>query len=239
MLKKEVEIISLSDLPRDESFTDKAARRILQHRDMYSLYRKIYLAREDSMDQNIALCAKKQPSAFFIDTKEQNSCVRVGQTKLFGRNHPTFAKHAWQIRQNWFEASRDFYTARQEVDLYLQMISTVASADDLYAGSEGKYTHQDEIWIWIPFSEQSIEHLKSFLNAFRTCPQVVQNQMSAEFYGSKAKEYDHIFTESFLPISKETVSEKGRPPLAILKFTAGTINSRKAMITPYLPRIVE
>ncbi len=239
MLKKEVEIITLSDLTRDETFTEKAARRILQHPDMYSLYRKIYLAREESMDENIILCAKKHPSAFFIDTKEQNGCVRVGQTKLFVRNQPTYAKHAGELRQHWYDASRDFYNSRPEVDLYIQMISTVASAEDLYAGSEGGYKHRDEIWIWIPFGEQSIEHLKSFLNAFRTCPQVIQNQFSLEFYGNKAKEYDHIFTESFLPVSKATMKEKGHPPIAVLTFTAGTINSRKAMITPYLPRVIE
>jgi hypothetical protein len=237
---KEVEIISLSDLPRDEKFTAQAARRILQHRDMYSLYRKIYLAREESVDQNILLCVKKQPSSFFIDTKEQNGCVRVGQAKLFKRNQPALAKHAATLRQIWYEDACAFQRNRPEVDLYLQMISTVASAEDLYAGVEGKYTHRDELWLWIPFTEQSIEHLKSFLNAFQSCPQVVQNTCSAEFYGPKAKEYEHIFAESFLPMSKaQVIADKQSAPLAILKYTAGTLNSRKAMITPYLPHLVE
>lgn len=239
MLQQEVEIITLSDLPRDKAFTEKAARRILQHPDMYSLYRKIYLAREESMDQNIKLCASEKPFAFFIDTKEQNSCARVGQTKLFARNYPTFAKHAKSLKQHWYEASCAFYKGRQEVDLYLQMISTVAGAEDLYTGTEGNYAHRDEIWLWIPFSEQSIEHLKSFLNAFSTCPQVMNNQLSVSFYGSRAKEYDHIFTESFLSIPKEIIVDKGHPPIAIVHFLAGTINSRKAMITPYLPRVIE
>jgi len=237
-LKKEVEIITLSDLSRDNTFIEKAAQRILQHPDMYSLYRKIYLAREESMDHTIKLCAKQEASSFFIDTKEQNACVRVGQTKFFGRNYPTFAKHAYALRENWYEASHDFYKGRQEIDLYLQMISTVTGAEDLYAGSDGAYSHRDELWIWIPFTEQSIEHLKSFLNAFRTCPQVIDNALSVEFYGSKAKEFDHIFTESFLPIPKQILLEKKHPPIAILKYKAGSINSRKAMITPYLPQVV-
>ncbi len=60
-----MEIISLDDIPRDQNFVKKAAARILQNPDIYSLYRKIYLAKEDAVEENIALCAKGQPSALF------------------------------------------------------------------------------------------------------------------------------------------------------------------------------
>ena len=142
------------------------------------------------------------------------------------------------MRKLWYEASHAFYQANPEVDLYIQMISTVASADDLYAGKQADYNHTDELWIWIAFSEQSIEHLKSYLNAFSSCLQVVHNTWSAEFYGVKAKEYDHIFSESFLSLAKKQIfAENKQLPLAILKYQAGTLNSRKAMITPYLPKL--
>jgi hypothetical protein len=234
--QKEVEIINLSDIPRDESFLTVAARRILQHPDTYSLYQKIYLEREKSIDATIALCAKDQPSSVFVDTKEQNRCVRVGQTKLFGRNYPTYAKHAAKLRENWWEACCAYHKDKPEVDLYIQMISTIAGADDLYGDSEGSYTHPDELWFWIPFTESSIEHLKSFLSAFRTAPPIAKSPFTAVFSGSKAKEYAHIFSESFLPMQVEETKGKMQLPMAILKFKAGLINSRKALITPFLPK---
>lgn len=239
MLQKEVEVISLSDIPRDSDFVRKAAARILQDPDMYSLYRKIYLSKEDAVEENIALCAKGHPSSLFVDTKEQNGCARVGQTKMFARNYSMFSKNVGAVRKQWYQNVLDFFRERPEVDLHLQMISTVAGAEDLFAGTEGEYDHHDELWIWIPFTEQSIEHLKGFLNAFRSAPQIAKNELSAEFYGEKAKDYEQIFNESFLPISKKVISSKRMLPVAVLKYRAGSINSRKAMISPYLPKLVE
>jgi hypothetical protein len=239
MMQKEVEVIALDDIPRDKDFARKAAERILQNPDVYSLYRKIYLAKEDAVENNIILCAKKQPSTLFNDTKEQNGCARVGQTKMFSRNYSTFDKHAEAVRKCWYDNAFDFYREHKEVDLHLQMISTIAGAEDLFSGTEGEYKHKDELWIWIPFTEQSIEHLKVFLNAFRSAPQIQKNGLSVEFSGDKAKGYEQIFTESFLPVPKKIVSGKGTLPIAILKYKAGLINSRKAMISPYLPKLVE
>ncbi len=237
--QKEMETLSLADIPRDGEFVAKAARRILQNPDMYSLYRKIYLAKEDAVEEHIALCAKGKPSSFFDDTKEQNGCARVGQAKLFSRNYPVFAKHAEALRQRWYNTLLDFFHDRQEVDLHMQMVSTIAGAEDVFTGAHGDYKHKDELWIWIPFTEQSIEHLKGFLNALRSSPQIEKDGLCVEFYGKKAKEYERIFTESFLPISKKIMADKNALPIAILKYKAGLINSRKAMISPYLPKLVK
>jgi hypothetical protein len=239
MLKKEVEVIALCDIPRDKGFVRKAAARVLQNADVYSLYRKIYLAKEDAVEKNIVLCAKKQPSSLFIDTKEQNGCARVGQTKMFSRNYPTFSESVEALRKCWYDHLLDFFREHKEVDLHLQMISTIAGAEDLFAGTEGEYKHKDELWIWIPFTEQSIEHLKGFLNAFRSSPQLQKNGLTVEFYGERAKDYEQIFTESFLPVPKKVISGKGTLPITALKYKAGSINSRKAMISPYLPKLIE
>lgn len=236
-LKKEVEVISLCDIPRDKDFARKASTRILQNPDMYSLYRKIYLSKEDAVDDTIALCAKGENSSFFADTKEQNGCARVGQMKMFSRNYPIFAKHVAAVRKIWYDTAIDFTRDHQEIDLHMQMISTVAGAEDLFKGAKDEYPHQDELWIWIPFTEQSIEHLKGFLNAFRASPQLAKDGLSVDFYGDRAKDYEQIFAESFLPISKKIVAEKGALPIAVLKYKAGLINSRKAMISPYLPKL--
>jgi hypothetical protein len=235
MLQQEVEVISLDDIPRDAHFVQRAAKKVLQNLDVYSLYRKIYLSKEEAVEENMLLCAKQLPSYLFVDTKEQNGCARVGQTKMFASNYPTFSKHAKALRKSWLAQALDFFKDRSEIDLHLQMISTVAGAEDLFAGTEGEFDHQDELWIWIPFTEQSIEHLKGFLNAFRLSPQMNQ-PLSAEFYGERAKDYEQIFNESFVPRLKKELMSKEALSVAVLKYKAGSINSRKAMISPYLPK---
>lgn len=236
---KVVEIIQLDDIKRDESFVQTAALRILQNPDMYSLYRKIYLAKEQLVEENFLLCAEGKESSIFVDTKLQNGCVRIGQTKLFANNFPSFGKHASTLRAMWAKQSQEFFNDRREYDLYLHMISTIPGADDLFSGSESKVSGKDELWIWIPMTETSIEHLKSFLNEFRSSPQIVQIQkeIDLEFIGPNAKEFSKIFIESFLPAPHRTSEEKGYS-MAIIRFPAGKINSRKAMISPYLPNLI-
>ena len=63
------------------------------------------------------------------------------------------------MRLAWFKKAQAFYNERKEFDLHIHMISTIAGAEDLYAGKEGDYKHKDERWIWIPSTEQAIEHL--------------------------------------------------------------------------------
>jgi hypothetical protein len=237
-LQKEVEAISLDDLTHDKTFAVQAAKRILQHPDMYSLYRKIYRKKEELVEENCKIAAKGLPSSFFDDTKEQNGCARVGQTKLFNCNYSIFAKHSNDLRTVWYHHAAQFWKDRPEVDFHLHMISTVSGADDLFQGKDQNVSHQDELWIWIPFTEQSIEHLKSFLNAFRRVPQISEQAFSAEIYGPKAKEYERIFAESFLSLRKKVVGDKRALPIVVLKYKAGLLNSRKAMVSPHLPRLV-
>lgn len=238
ILKKEVEVIVLDDIPRDAFFPKKAAERILRHPDTYSLYRKIYLAKELGVDGNIELCSQGKPSTLFDDTKEQNGCVRVGQTKIFSSNHSQYFKHVEKLRQFWHQAALEVWEDRPEIDLHMHMVSTVAGADDLFSGASQEKTHCDELWIWIPFTEQSVEHLKSFLNAFRSSPQIIGTELSIDFLGSRAKDYEQIFKESFISIAKRQTTEKSPLSIAVLKYPAGLINSRKAMISPYLPKKV-
>lgn len=235
-LKKEVEIINFDDLSRDEHFAAKAAARILQNDDMYSLYCKIYRSKEESAEKNLKLCASGKPSTIFADTKEQNGCCRVSQTKLFSKNFPFFEKHAMDIRRTWVESCKAVHKEKSEIDLHMHMISTIAGAEDLYTGAKGKYKHKDEIWIWIPTGEAAIEHLKSFLNSFRLAPHAQPSAFEIEFLGENAKELQQIFAESFNSATYKS-SNKG-VPIAVMRFTAGTINSRKAMISPYLPHMI-
>ncbi|MGL5627096.1 MAG: hypothetical protein ACRDDW_06265 [Candidatus Rhabdochlamydia sp.] len=239
ILKKEVEIIAFDDIFLEENFVSLATKRILQNRDVYSIYYKIYKAKEENVEINVKLCTKGKPSSIFVDTKEQNGCARVGQTKIFARNYPSFAKHVTTLQEQWYKMLFDYWSDHPEVDLHLQMISTIAGADNLFSGNESKESHLDELWIWIPFTEQSIEHLKSFLNAFRSCPAFIKGDLAVCYYGDTAKAYEQIFAESFFSITKKEVNNKSTLPIAVLKFPAGAINSRKAMISPCLPKLIE
>ena len=238
-LQKEVEVISLDDLPRDKEFVSQASERILKNPEMYSLYRKVYEQKEALVNENCHKASQGEASSLFDDTKEQNGCNRVGQTKIFTSNYAVFEKLAPQLREIWYQNASQFYKDRSEVDVHLHMISTVAGADQLFqkGSSSSSDHHRDELWIWIPFTEQSIEHLKSFLNAFQKLPQWTGHMPCVELFGERAHEYERIFNESFLPISKKIV-QKGIP-LAVLKYPKGLLNSRKAMISPYLPRLIK
>jgi len=202
---------------------------------MYSLYRKIYQAKEKAIETNLKLAAEGKESSVFDDTKEQNGCCRVGQTKIFGKTYPTFSKQASKIRHEWLLSAKESNEKTPDLDFHLHMISTIPGADELYEGKSEHFSHQDEMWIWIPDAEIAVEHLKSFLSNFRSCPAVLNHPMEVEFLGENAKELKQIFEESFKPIPARAIKEK--LPIAVLKFKAGSINSRKALITPYLPQL--
>lgn len=240
MLKKEVQIISLNDIPKDKDFAVNAANRILKNKDMYSLYRKVYLHKEKEVEKDIKLCTEGKYSRFFADVKIINGCCRVSQTKMFKNNVSIFFKQASSLRDQWIKQAEIIYKERNEIDLHLHMISTIRGADEVFEGKFEKSVHKDELWIWIPpASSLPIEHLKSFLNSFQKCPQIIDNDLEVEFSGSQAKKLDQIFTDSFLFIPRTAcfIDHKARS-IAILKYSSTSLNSRKSMIAPYLPNLL-
>ncbi len=240
-LKKEVEVIHFDEIQEDEYFTRKAASSLLKHPDFYSLYSKIYIYKEKCIEKELKQCAKKLESSVFSDIKVLNVCNRVSQTKIFARNYSVFEENKLKLYEIWHQKSVDFYDHNHEVLLYLHMISTVTSADDLFKGKEISYWHLDELWIWIPNVELAVERLKLFLSSFKSSPWSGRvKKIMIEFLGEHAEELSLVFKESFIktPGRVETkISKEKNLPLAILCFDAGTLNSRKGQIAPYLPRL--
>ncbi len=234
---REVETVHFDDLARDDKFATAAARRLLQNEELYSLYHKIYREKEKAVEANIRLCFEGKPSTLFADTKVQNGCCRVGQTKMFAKNFPVFESHADPIRAIWLQEAEVFQHERPECDLHLHMISTLAGAEDLFKGTSNHYTHRDELWVWIPMHDAAIGHLKSFLNGFRSLAQLQTSSTEVEFLGENGKDLDQIFNESFMPCPRK-IATIPKLPIAIIRFKAGSINSRKAQISPFLPRSV-
>ncbi len=235
MLKKEVEIVNFDELKEDSDFTAKAAEMLLQNKDFHSLYSKVYEHKEQGVDENLERCFRGESSNIFIDTKILSYCNRVGQTKIFARNYSTFKKVASALRKRWYEKALSIYANNREIMLHLHTISTIASAQELFKGGKISYDHQDEMWFWIPHTELAIEKLKLFLSGFKKSKAAEKLQFEVEFIGNNARELSQIFKESFLPI-KHILPEKPEDlPIAILRYNAGGLNSRKAMIAPYLP----
>ncbi|MBS0625085.1 MAG: hypothetical protein JSS32_03455 [Verrucomicrobia bacterium] len=234
-LQKEVEIVNLDDIPRDKSFAKRAAQRILQNEDMYSLYRRVYAYREKEVAHNIELASQGKPSNLFADTKEQNGCCRVGQTKIFANNVELYEKKAQAIQAAWLAKAQEVAKKSPEIDLHIHMISTIVSADEVHQGTQGKYKHKDELWIWVSGQETSVDHLKRFLNSFQHSPGLKNNPMDVEFLGENGEDLSLIFRESFAEIPRKAT--KGHLPIAVLRYNAGSLNSRKAMVSPFLPTV--
>lgn len=231
-----VEIINLDDIPRDENFAQNAARKILKNEDMYSFYKRIYASKESEIEKNLNASSSKLSSSFFADTKVQNGCCLVGQTKMFSSNFASFERLQSQLKNMWLANAQKTNSEQPEIDLYLHMISTIASGEEVYEERVGNYAHDDEIWLWAPPTQKAYDHLSSFWNAFQTAPEIIKNKLSIEFQGSDDQALQQIFKRNQLKPPQN--SDPSLPfSLVILRFKAGSINSRKAMITPYLPRL--
>ncbi len=239
-VKQEMEILHLDDLPKNPEFPMAAAQRILKHPDMYSIYKKIYLLKESEVSKNIDSCLQGMPTNLFLDTKEQNGCCRVGQTKLFKSNIPLFEANSLFLQQTWLKIALKTHASSPEIDLHLQMISTIASADDIYHATDNEYPHKDEIWFWLPDTEQAQSHLAIFLGAFQGASEVKDQKMELEIRGHSATKWQEIFYRNFSALNKDKTLLKPTTAenIIVLKFKAGSINSRKSMISPYLPKLI-
>lgn len=235
---REVEIIHFDDIPKDKNFVKASTQRILQQPDMYSLYKQIYSLRESEVETNLKLCLQKLPSNIFLDTKEQNGCARVGQTKAFASNFPFLINNISQIQQIWYAQSLEVFHDKPDIDLYIHMISTIASAEEVHKNQIGPYKHQDELWIWTPPTQSGFRHLNSFLAGFQYAVKDFKDGMTLEFLNHPPEEFLNIFDIHFSEIQKKKSTILDSPPIAIFRFKAGALNSRKSMITPFLPRLV-
>jgi hypothetical protein len=139
----------------------------------------------------------------------------------------------------WLKEAKTKHQEHPEIDLYLLMISTIPTAEEVYNETTGSQT-PDELWFWIPPNDLAGSHLASFLNAFQNIPGALGRQFELELVGDDTSQLEEIFTRTFLhmPIKKTKGAVEGTA-MAILYYKAGTLNSRKSMISPYLPRVMQ
>ncbi len=232
-LGQEVEVVHFDDIPRDPHFVAHAAKRLQQNEDLYSLYKKVYTVKESLINEMM----KELDPAIFQDTKVQNSSTAVGQFKIFRRNVETFQRQRKGIYNLWIERSEKMHKEKEEIDLHLLMLTTLTSAEELYHGQVGEYTHRDELCCWYPpDSKSGFNHLKSFLQEFLSLSSIRTMEIDVELHGKRSQEFRSLL-EAIIrtPIRHIEEFPKEKNSFLILKVDPGSINSRKSKITPCLP----
>jgi len=235
-LKKEVEEVHFDDLDvKDPSFSKKATLKLLQNKELYSLYQIVYEKREKDVEKHLESMLSKPTFPLFEDTKTQNGCARVGQKKLYSSNFKAYFGLRESLKELWLKESFNVLEKTPAIDLHMLMMTTIASTEDVFKGASAHYSHQDELWIAIPDTETAVTHLKLFLNQFKR-NQAIQKDAAhihVEVFGKTATLFKLIFEESFIQCPVE--AKRGPDHFAVIYHSAGILNSRKTMISPFLP----
>jgi hypothetical protein len=227
--------LSLEDLEHQSNFIPMARERILKYEAMYELYSQFYGFKESSIKEQILLCQQRKPNTLFSDTKTQNGCARVGQIKLTSPLVAFFHDKTEAILQSWLHDSRETYHVSHEIDLHLQMISTIAGAQDVYSGQTSNFSHQDMLWIWSSMTPRACEHLIHFLRGFRYAKEVEKLTFDIEVFGKETGIVHDLLKQNFTFENLVETSSELEGALMVFKFQAGMLNSRKAAISPFLP----
>ncbi|MFN4174978.1 MAG: hypothetical protein ACK4HV_07750, partial [Parachlamydiaceae bacterium] len=227
-----VDLISFDSIKKDENFAHHAAALLLKLPEMYKIYQRTLSLMEQEVENEISQLEHGLNEVIFNDTKEQNGVALITQIKLFSQNFNHFDRSEIRIREKWVEKCRKKYEENKQIGLFIMMISTIPSAEEL-GGCIVERVHRDAIWFWIPPKTEA--HLSSFLTGFHTAVKEIDFELIVI---NDDGELIELFNHNFKPVEKILKREENVPgKLALLQFKPGLINSRKAMISPYLPRI--
>lgn len=255
--KRELEVVAFDDLTKDPANMAAARERLLSTDLLNGLLAVVLKAKYESLNANIEAAAEGRGSSLFADLKIQNGCAAVGQIKLFDANRAFFFEKEALLQNVWLHGSQDMAKQRPEIDLFIEMISslhTELKADvrspgeskenqDSRAAQTSHETDDDELWIWVPPPEASRVHLRVFLANLVAGPlQDYRSSCSVTLIGPDKPGLDRVFREHFDLVTLESTSANrprthGDVTFAVLSLPRGLLNSRKATITPCLPRL--
>lgn len=231
-------LIALPKACTNHQEVKKAAQTLLQNKELHSIYKKVYHHKEKEVSETLLLASERKPSPFFSDTKEQNGCCRIGQTKLFHSNLSLFADLHDKLRSYWIDESISHHRKEPLMDFFLHMISTIQGEKEIMQGGP-QWKHQDELWIWIPEGDIAIQHVITFLNNFNFSEAVQAMPIEVVLEGKRAKEFSPLISQNLTKAHGiETKNEKAAHSVIVIRFPAGLLNSRKSQITPFLPKLV-
>jgi predicted esterase YcpF (UPF0227 family) len=235
MLNREVEIVDFDNLDAESNeFAQNAAKKLLQTHDLYSLYNANYSKRELKIDEMLKKATSTMEEPFFQDTKVLSKHAQIGQCKLFSSNHATFMKKRSDIQKHWLKRCAGAASKNSDLSLFVFMVSTIDSAEDLFAGASVIGSDiKDEIWITCGDGDRSsFEKAKKFLFNLLKSPKVFPQKVDLHLYGKLAD-----LKEATAKISGRiniSTSVKGKIPIAELLVDLKSLKSRKSDIAPYL-----
>ena len=231
--------ISFEHIAEDKDFVRNAAKTLLRNEDLHSIYANVYRFREKELEEALASAAQGLQSTLFMDTKEQNGCCRVGQVKLFRNNIHSYEAHRQELITLWQREAEKVFAERPQVDFFVQMVSTVPSEKEVFRGEESGWDHKDEMWIWSPEGGVPEQHLIAFLNSFDGSSAARSLAIEVEIIGSQAEKRKSLFAQNFPRARHVKVQTTGYgPTIALLRYPAGAINSRKSQVSPFLPKLL-
>lgn len=226
------DLISFEEIPQDADFPLHAAALLLQLPDMYKIYQRTLSLMELEVENELTRMEQGTDNSLFSDTKDQNGIASITQIKLFSENFNHFDRAETKLREKWVEKCVKKHSENTQIDLFILMVSTIPSAEEL-GGCLIERVHRDAIWFWVP--EKGEAHLSSFLTGFQSTVKPVDFEL---IFINDEGELATLFHQNFKPVGKIQNRKENIPGrLALLQFKPGLINSRKAMISPHLPRI--
>jgi hypothetical protein len=237
----EVELLDFSEIPKDRRELKRCIREVLENKELYSFYKVVYDHRESVVNQLILSVEPTSDSRFFEDRKIQNQACLISQFKLFPRNWETFRKHRSTVLLNWMYLSRQARRKDSGVDFFLHMLSTIPGAQEAYHNISVNVDQDDEFWLsGMPDADESVSRMRQFFISMRKSPNHQNINLRCQIEGQNGR-HKQIF-ESIL---KDTLGQSEFPfienpdlpyPVIVFRFNQGTLNSRKAHITPLLPK---
>lgn len=213
--KEEAEIVDFDDIAKDKEFVTKAAAKLLQNKDVYSIYTSNYTARNENNEMLIKQAAKDVEAPFFQDTKILNKYACVTQFKCYSDNAQSIAKYRSNIQKTWVERCKEMHEKDPTIRFFLFMMSTIASAEELYQQKGLPEGYRDQIWYWIPEGDKKAgHHLQKFLSGFSQSPRMEKQKIDIEFVGKGNHTLEEAFREGLHVEAHASAFTRG-PQIAI------------------------
>ena len=232
-LKDEVEVVNFDDIEGDENFLKLAQRRLLENKDLYSLYVANDEQKKTFLEKQIIECVNKKGMTFFSDTKIQNKYACIGQFKMMRQIEPLFREKRSSIQEIFVERSETIYRENSSVNLFMFMLSSIDSAQEVYQGSTNASNYKDELWFYTPSAEKKgMNNLALFLSSFLGSSKMVNQKYEVECIGPDAQKYSALIKK--LGCSASIMSSSASFSLLVLKIACKSIRSRKSDISVHL-----
>ena len=236
MIRKEVEVVNFDDLQKDDpQFVRKAADKLLQTHDLYSVYSDNHQKKEKSIERILKKASSTLEETFFQDTKVIGKYAQVGQFKMFSNNHHTYHRKRSDIKKQWLRRCNSAAKEHDYLSIFIFMVTTVDSAEDLFAGVSNKNIKgKDELWVTcLPNNRDAYEKTRRFLSNLLGSPKLMAQDLTIDLSGTLVE-----LEKTFSGYSSNRVSFKkgsvSHQPFTEIYVNLKSIQSRKSDISPYI-----